>query len=128
MDADGLRPAAARMGVGVSQIRGIRDGRDPRLSTVEAVCAALDLEIVIRPREPVSDAGPPLPRPRQGSGVMLGPILDRDLGVMLTAVMDHWKALGTAYARRMFVEDAYRSISGLSAQRSARSRDLGMER
>ena len=50
VEVEGLRKLAARLeGVEVGQIRSIRDGRDPKGSTMLALCRALGLEFYVGP-------------------------------------------------------------------------------
>ena len=56
VDAAGLGPVAARTGLPIGKIRSIYAGRSPLGSTIQQVCAALDLEFYIGPPRSVNSA------------------------------------------------------------------------
>lgn len=99
VEAEGLHPLAARTGLSVGQIRSICAGRAPLISTVSQACAALDLELVIRPRAPgageapAAVPAPPSPRPGGAPGAALEAVSDRRLAELIAAVADEYEAL-----------------------------------
>ena len=56
VNQDGLSRVAAITGVPIGRIRSVIAGRDARVSTLRALCAALGLEMIIRPRPDPSPA------------------------------------------------------------------------
>ena len=60
------------------------------------------------------------PGPDQVAGT---PVADRALATLLTAIVSHWEALESRYARSTWIDDVYRWCPALSAQRSTRSSD-----
>ena len=108
----------------------------PSLTRAAEICAALDLELYIGP--PRSGSGTlrsqiaAISRPGQAaSGRVVvpstpdqvdgAPVTDRALATLLAAIVSHWKALESHYARSTWIDDLYRWCPALSAQRSARS-------
>ena len=96
---------------------------DRKIDQVASELMVLHRDADIAIRRALADAEPPsVPRSRPPIPVEgVGPVRDRDLAELLVALVRHWKALGTRYARDAWVAGVYRWCPELSTQRSALS-------
>ena len=83
IEAEGLRPLAGRLGVGVGDLRSIRDGRGSRAPTIERVAAALGLEFYIGPPR----GGVPWGSLAESAGL---PELAEERLRSIAVVFEHW--------------------------------------
>ena len=60
VEAEGLRPLAARTGIPVGQIRSLLDGRAVRITTIQSMTAVLGVRLTIGPGTGDPAPGPPL--------------------------------------------------------------------
>ena len=76
-------------------LRNIRDGRtrNPRLDTMTKLCNALDLDLVITPKDQVPESDYQLTNSQasQIGDFGLEPVADQDLAELLALLVDAWK-------------------------------------
>ena len=116
------------------------EGHRPSIDRAAEICDALDLEFHIGPSRALTDAftaaAPAAPERRlefmsydpEAAASRSAPpspvetvetVRDRRLAELLAAIVSHWEALSSRYARDTWVADVYRWCPALSAQRSA---------
>ena len=117
-----MKPAtASRKAVGNPYlIRNMRRGGWPSVENLQALCQVLGLEFYIGPpRTRRSQTKPLSVGDRPASGEVPGRVRDRELAEALAAIVEHWEALESDYARRDWLARLWATSPALGARRSA---------
>ena len=109
--AKSLLAAARALRVSADYLVGLTDDPTPAADRRGVTAHAPDSRLAGQVR-PSAAGGSPV------EGV--APVRDRRLAELLAAVVRHWEALESRYARDTWLADVYRWCPALSAQRSAR--------
>ena len=122
----GVRALENRLGLKPWSLRGILDSQKPQSPSVDRavdICSALGLELYIGPpRTRRSQTKTPFVGDRLASGEVPGlPVRDRELAEALAAVVEHWEALESDYARRDWLARLWATSPALGARRSGGS-------
>ena len=100
-------------------IRDLRRGHAISARRLAHLCTALDLEFYIGPRRAPQATKTPLISSPPAPPV---PVRYRALAELLSAISEHYEALGEEYARRDFLNNVYATSSELRARRSGEGR------
>ncbi|MCY4215262.1 MAG: hypothetical protein OXF68_16765 [Gammaproteobacteria bacterium] len=115
VDDRGLASTARALDMPIGQVRSLVAGRSATAKTIERAAEGLGWEFYVGPpRGGAADA------PRDDSGRFAAPpdapsaAPDPDLSALSSALERHWRALGGAYARRIWLAHLRRQFPELS--------------
>ena len=118
----GVRALENRLGLKPWSLRGILDSQKPQSPSVDRavdICSALGLELYIGPPRTRRSQTKPLSVGDPASGEVAGRVRDRELAEALAAIVEHWEALESDYARRDWLARLWATSPALGARRSA---------
>ena len=121
LESKGTNPfrAALESNLPGTAIRHVLEGKQPRLSRLVEICEALDLELYVGPRRVQNlEKLPAISRSAPAPGTPAA-VRDRELAAALAAIVEHWEALGSEYARRDWLAALWATSAALGARRSA---------
>lgn len=120
---EGLRPLAARTGIGLGRIRSVLSGtRVPKVDTVDTLAQALGLEFYVGPPRAAPKTGVRTPELQlRPSDPAVRTVRDPELARLLAAIEGHWEDLGGDYARRDWLAKVWGTSEALGARRSGAS-------